>query len=309
MTVVERWIEDPCEVNSLRITPEADASRGRIAWDPAQSLWNGGMTAAALICAPLVFSWSGLAVFVVLTGALILTGHSVGYHRRLIHRSFECPLWVEHALVYAGVLAGMAGPLGIIRSHDMRDWAQRRATCHEALRNGGGAWRDYWNSLHARLVLDRPPIFAPPETVARDRFYRFLERTWMLHQLPVALVLYVAGGWSWVVWGVCVRIAATVTGHWWVGHVAHNRGPQTWLVDGAGVQAHDVPWAAWLTMGEAWHNNHHAWPGSARIGLYRGQADWGWLFIRLLERLGLAWGVRTPERMPPRPLTAVEAGR
>ena len=47
----------------------------------------------------------------------------------------------------------------------------------------------------------------------------------------------------------------------------------------------------------AWHNNHHAFPGSARIGLYPGQSDWGFRFIQLLERLGLAWDVRTPDAM------------
>ena len=82
--------------------------------------------------------------------------------------------------------------------------------------------------------------------------------------------------------------------------MAHRHGPQTWLVDGSGVQAHDVPWAAIPTMGEAWHNNHHAYPGSARLGLYPGQSDWGFAFILMLERLGLAWDVRTPDRLPAR---------
>jgi len=61
-----------------------------------------------------------------------------------------------------------------------------------------------------------------------------------------------------------------------------------------------VPWAAIPTMGEALHNNHHAFPGSACIGLYPGQSDWGFRFIQLLERLGLAWEVRTPEVMAER---------
>ncbi len=58
-------------------------------------------------------------------------------------------------------------------------------------------------------------------------------------------------------------------------------------------------------MGEAWHNNHHAFPGSARIGLYPGQSDWGYVFIRLLERLELARNVVLPEHLPPRHLLFV----
>jgi stearoyl-CoA desaturase (delta-9 desaturase) len=50
-------------------------------------------------------------------------------------------------------------------------------------------------------------------------------------------------------------------------------------------------------MGEAWHNNHHAFPGSARIGLYPGQSDWGYTFILTLERLGLAWNIALPEHL------------
>jgi stearoyl-CoA desaturase (delta-9 desaturase) len=98
-----------------------------------------------------------------------------------------------------------------------------------------------------------------------------------------------------------MRVCVSVTGHWLVGRLAHRHGPQTWIVEGSGIQAHDVPWAAIPTMGEAWHNNHHAFPGSARLGLYPGQADWGFGFIRFLERLGLAWDVRTPETLPARP--------
>jgi stearoyl-CoA desaturase (delta-9 desaturase) len=117
----------------------------------------------------------------------------------------------------------------------------------------------------------------------------------MAQQLPIAMLLYLAGGWPWVIWGVCVRVSTCVTGHWFVGHLAHRRGPQTWLVETAGVQAHDVPWAAFPTMGEAWHNNHHAFPGSARIGLYPGQSDWGYAVIAAMARSGLAWDVITPE--------------
>ena len=53
-------------------------------------------------------------------------------------------------------------------------------------------------------------------------------------------------------------------------------------------------------MGESWRNNHHAFPGSAKLGLYPGQADLGWVLIRTLEALGLAWDIVTPERLPPR---------
>jgi sn-1 stearoyl-lipid 9-desaturase len=287
-------------VNTLVETEACSPVVGIVRWDPVHSLWNGGMLAAALVLGPLLFSWSAFALFLVLTGGSILLGHSVGFHRRLIHRSFECPLWLERVLVWVGTCVGMSGPFWMIRTHDLRDWAQRQPDCHDYLAHRRPMLVDAWWQLHCRLQLTRPPSFDLGR-VGRDPFYRFLEATWMAQQVPIAFLLFLVGGWSWVVWGVCARVSASVTGHWFVGHLAHRRGPQSWLVRGAGVQAHDVPWAALPTMGEAWHNNHHAFPGSARIGLYPGQSDWGFAFVRLLERIGLAWDVILPEQLPPRP--------
>ena len=298
---------DPYAVHSLR-TQDAEPVSGRVVWDPLHSLWNGGMLLAAAILAPLTWSWSALGVFLLTIGPTLLLGHSVGFHRRLIHRSFDCPLWLEMVLTWFGTAVGMNGPLSMIRIHDTRDWAQRQSDCHGYFGHRGSMLGDAWRQLHCRLDLDRPPVFAPAPQIAGNRFYRFLEQTWMLHQAPIAAALYLGGGWPWVIWGVCVRVSASVTGHWFVGHLAHRTGPQTWLVDGAGVQAHDVPWAAIPTMGEAWHNNHHAYPGSARMGLYPGQFDPGFWFIRLLETLGLAWGIRTPDTLPPRPLLVSARG-
>jgi len=287
---------DRCSVNTLIESPGSSPVAGVVVWDPVHSLWNGGMLAASLVFAPILFSWSALTVFVLLTGGTLLLGHSVGFHRRLIHRSFECPVWLERILVWGGTAVGMSGPLWMIRTHDLRDWAQRQSDCHDYLSHRRPMPIDAWWQMHCRLKLAHPPAF-DLGAAGRDRFYRFLEASWMLQQLPIAAVLYLGGGWAWVVWGVCVRVSVSVTGHWFVGHLAHRRGPQSWLVKDAGVQAHDVPWAAIPTMGEAWHNNHHAFPGSARIGLYPGQSDWGYVFILALERVGLAWNIALPEHL------------
>lgn len=287
-------MEDGCRVNSLVETPGSSPVEGRVVWDPVHSLWNGSMMLGALLIAPFVATASAVAVSLSLTAVFLLLGHSVGFHRRLIHRSFDCPLWLERLLVWAGTCVGMGGPLWMIRTHDLRDWAQRQSDCHDYLAHRRPMLMDGWWQIHCRLMLAQPPSFDLGRA-GSDPFYRFLERTWIWQQAPVAALLFLGGGLPWLVWGICVRIFLSVTGHWFVGHLAHRRGPQTWLVRDAGVQAHDVPWAGIPTMGEAWHNNHHAYPGSARIGLYPGQSDYGYNFIQLLERLGLAWNIRLPE--------------
>ena len=280
--------------------PDTDAVLGSVHWAPAKSLWWFVMAGAGLIGAPLTFSWPALFVFLVLTAATICLGHSLGMHRRLIHRSFECPLWLEYFLVYCGVLVGMAGPFGIIRQHDIRDWAQRKNACHPYLAHRNPLLVDGWWQLHCALRLQHPPMLAIERRVREDRFYRFLEAAMMAQQLPLALLLYWLGGWSFVFWGIGLRVFLSLTGHWLIGWLAHNQGPRSYLVQGAGVQGYNVPKAGLVSMGEAWHNNHHAFPASARLGLHDGEIDLGWQVLLVLRRLGLVWNLNTPETLPHR---------
>ncbi|MES2985267.1 MAG: acyl-CoA desaturase [Pseudomonadota bacterium] len=291
---------DVYKVNSLEIGPQVDPLHGKVTWDAARSIWNGSMLFGALFIAPFFFTWGAFAVFLIGLEITLCCGHSVGFHRRLIHRTFECPKWVERVLVYLGVLVGMHGPFWVIRSHDIRDWAQRQRHCHPYLCHGDGILNDgLWN-LHYTLKLDHPPTFDAGKGIADDWFYIFLQRTWMWHQLPLAIIFYAVGGWPWVMWGVVARVAAGVHMHWFVGYLCHTHGSQDWLVDDGAVQARNVHWAAIPSMGECWHNNHHAFPASARHGVYPGQIDIGYQFVRLLERLGLASNIQTPDKLPPR---------
>jgi stearoyl-CoA desaturase (delta-9 desaturase) len=288
------------KVNSLGGLELADAGSGTLVWDAPRSLWNMGMIIAALVLGPFTFSWSALAVFLGLAAVTLCVGHSVGFHRRLIHHSFECPKWLERVMIYFGVLVGMGGPLWTVGLHDIRDWAQRQENCHWFLRHGKSALADGFYYLNFRLIFDRPPRFDAGPGISDDRFYRFLQRTWMLHQIPVAMLLYWLGGWPWLAWGVIVRVAVCFTMHWYIAHVAHRRGDQDWFVEDAAVQGYNIAWLAIPTMGESWHCNHHAFPASACHGLYPGQVDPGFWFVRLLERMGLAWDIRLPANLPPR---------
>jgi stearoyl-CoA desaturase (delta-9 desaturase) len=67
------------------------------------------------------------------------------------------------------------------------------------------------------------------------------------------------------------------------------------------VQGRNVRWTSLLTMGECWHNNHHAYPGSARLGLAPGEWDPGWWVLSALASIGLVWSIRLPEHLPARP--------
>src|SRR4051812_32554218 len=109
-------------VNPPRIgVTAADPRFGRVVYAPAKSLWIGLITLVALVGCAFTFSWDALLVFLASTTAVLLLGHSLGMHRKLIHDSYACPLWLEHFFVYCGVLVGLAGPHSMVRIHDMRD--------------------------------------------------------------------------------------------------------------------------------------------------------------------------------------------
>jgi len=282
-------------------TDDTSAIEGTVHWRPTKSLWVSTMTLTAVIGGPIYFSWSALLLFLATTAITVCFGHSLGMHRRLIHRAFDCSSVVERLLVYLGTLVGMAGPYGMIRQHDIRDWAQRKPSCHAYLAHRSSFLRDGFWQLHCELKLANPPDLIVERRVRDDRFYEFIERTWMAQQLPWAALFFVIGGVPWIIWGIAVRVAISVTGHWLVGYFAHNRGPRSWHIEGAGVQGFNVPYCGFITMGEAWHNNHHAFPSSARLGVRRGEADPGWWVLVLMSRLGLVWNVKTPEMLPTRP--------
>lgn len=284
-------------LSTQRVTAlqQSDSVNGRVTWMPTKSLWTSAITSLAVIAGPATASLDAIAVFISTTAITICLGHSVGMHRLLIHRSFTAPLWLERLLVYLGTLVGMAGPFGMIFAHDMRDWAQRQTHCHDMHAHRRSFFKDAWWQMHCALLLDNPPRFTIEPRIANDPFYRFLEKTWMLQQLPWAILFYVIGGWSWFVWGIAVRVAVSLTGHWLIGHFAHRRGDQGWAVDGVAVQGYNVSGAGLVTFGEAYHGNHHAYPSSAKLGLERGQIDLGWWFIQGLAYLGVASNIQTPE--------------
>ena len=262
--------------------------------DWPKAIWNGGLIATTLIAGPVFFTWSAFVMFLILTYLTLLIGHSVGMHRMLIHRTFQCGKVLERALIYIGVVVGVAGPFGIIRVHDLRDWAQRQPRCHDFFAHRRSLARDLTWQLFYRFRFDRPPRLTIESRIADDPFYRFLEATWRWQQIPLAAVLYLIGGWPWVVWGVCARVVVSTVGHWTITYFCHNPGERRWIVQGAYVQASNLPGLGVLTYGECWHNNHHAFPESARIGLEAGQHDPGWLVISTLRRLGWVWNVGEP---------------
>lgn len=290
------------EIPRMRL-PNANTNPrdGKVRWAPVKSLWFSLHAAVALIGGCLTFSWDAVIVAFGFTVGTLCLGHSIGLHRLLIHRSFECPRWLEYGLVHLGTLVGMGGPFRMLYLHDIRDWSQRHEACHAYFIHRNPIWKDFLWQLHCDIRLDHPPKFQIEPRVANDRIFQWMDRTWMLQQLPWTALFLAIGGVSWVVWGICVRVTVSLIGHWLIGYFAHNAGTRDWHLNGHAVQGYNLPYAGLITMGESWHNNHHAFPGSARLGLRDSQIDPGWWALCALRNLGLVWNLRLPADLPERP--------
>lgn len=273
------------------------AGAGEVRADPVKIAWVGSMIALGTVGSALTITAGAVVLFIAFTALTLCLGHSLGMHRRFIHRSYDCPKWLEYLFVHLGVLVGLAGPLGMLKTHDTRDWAQRQTNCHDYFSHKQIWYRDLWWQLFCSIELKDEPRIVIEDAIKEDRVYWWMERTWMLQQVPFAALFYWLGGWSWVFWGICTRTSVSVFGHWLIGYFAHNKGGRSWHVPGAAVQGYNVPWCALLTMGESWHNNHHAFPGSARLGVKKGQWDPGWWVLRLLTRVGLVKNAVTYESL------------
>ena len=122
-----------------------------------------------------------------------------------------------------------------------------------------------------------------------DRYYRWLSRKYYVPLLVVGVMLLIFGGWSVMLWGVFLRVTVMLHATWLVNSATHLWGRTRFET---GDDSRNSWWVALLTFGEGWHNNHHAYPTSARHGLRWYEIDLNWWGIRALQVLGLAHGIK-----------------
>jgi fatty-acid desaturase len=239
---------------------------------------------------PSNFSWSAVGVALVLywvTGGL---GITLGWHRMVSHRSFQTPKWLEYLLVFFGTLAVQGGPIwwvGLHRHHHL--YSDQGVDHHDS--NKGFWWSHMQWMFHDVPAEEEVPRFT--KDIADDPVYKFLDDYFLLIQVALGVVLYLIGGWSFVVWGIFARLVLVYHCTWLVNSATHKFGYRTYE---AGDNSTNCWWVALLTYGEGWHNNHHAYQYSARHGMKWWEFDMTWMTIRLLQALGLATKVKLVEQ-------------
>jgi fatty-acid desaturase len=245
------------------------------------------------LCAliPGTFSWGPVALAVALYYVTGAWGICLGYHRVLTHRSLAVPRPVEGQLAILGVLALQGGPIDWIATHRKHHaHTDADGDPHDIHR---GFWWSHMQWLYrpnaARLSAAEMARLAPD--LVSSPFYRFLQNSHVLWTLGLAVILFALGGWPFVIWGIFVRAVVTYHITWLVNSAAHFSGYQSYRT---GDRSTNNWWVALLAWGEGWHNNHHAFPFSARHGLRWFEFDATWVTIKVLAWLRIASDVKLP---------------
>jgi stearoyl-CoA desaturase (delta-9 desaturase) len=241
---------------------------------------------------PMFFSWSAVAVAI---GLYVLTGMGItlAYHRLLTHRSLSVPRFVEYALAICGVLALQGGPIEWVAQHRAHHAnTDRDGDPHDS--HKGMPWAHIeWLFRTNKDRVDPKDRSRWAADLIKDPFYRAVERYNVLITVLLGVILLLIGGWSWVVWGVFARLVFTYHCTWLVNSASHAVGYQTYRTNDRSTNNW---WVALLTFGEGWHNNHHAFPFSARHGLRWFEFDPTYWTIKAMAWLRLARNVKLPTR-------------
>ncbi len=243
-------------------------------------------------------------------GGILVTGLgiTVGYHRLLTHRSFETYRGFRWMWMILGALAMQKSPLEWCathrKHHALSDSPEDPHTPH----HHGDGW---WNSLrgivyaHMGWLVTGHIIYTDqrkyvPDLIA-DPVAVWIHRTWEFVWIPLSLAIptaiagVVTGTWQGAamgfLWGGIVRTFLVHHITWSINSLCHLVGRRDFDVKD---ESRNNALCGIMCLGEGWHNNHHAFPTSARHGLLWWQFDLSWLVIRLMERLGLAWNVQLP---------------
>jgi stearoyl-CoA desaturase (delta-9 desaturase) len=239
------------------------------------------------------FHWLDLALF---AGFCVVCafGTTIGFHRYFTHRGFEAKTPVRVVLAILGCMT-MQGPItqwvtDHRKHHALSDKPGDPHSPHGHGNPISGFWHAHVGWMFSNLGMEQGREYG--KDLYDDRLIRTVDR---LYLVWVALSLglpFLIGGLEGLVWGGLIRIAAYQHATFSVNSICHMFGRKDYR---SRDEARNNWLVALLVFGEGWHNNHHAFPVSARHGLGRRQLDVSWWVIRGLEQLGLVWDVRVPD--------------
>ena len=247
--------------------------------------------------------WQDLVVLLI-SYILTIVGVTVGYHRLFTHRSFKTSRPLRALFAVLGSAAVEGPVIEWVSTHRKHHaFTDVPGDPHSPHVDHGVGWRGAISGLfHAHVGwmfrgIDRANPGRYATDLLADPMIRFVDRAFLLwvllglafpFGLGVALTGSIIGGLTGLLWGGAVRILFLHHATFSINSLCHFFGRRSF---NTGDESRNLAWLALPTFGEAWHNNHHAFPTSAYHGLTRRQLDPGGWLINALERVGLAWDV------------------
>ena len=250
---------------------------------------------AGALAAIFEFSWGALALAVLLWWIAGSLGIGMGYHRLLTHRGYKTPKWMEYLLTVCGTLALEGGPIPWVGTHRLHHQNTDKEGDPHSPRDGG-FWAHIGWVLTGQSMQGNSTVLYPyvPE-LRKDRFHRWISLWHWVPMTILAVLLLAIGGWRYVLWGIFLRTVIGLHTTWLVNSATHMWGRQRFSTRD---QSRNSLWVALLTFGEGWHNNHHAYPQTARHGMAWYEVDPNWYGIWILRVLRLAWDVKVQQLAP-----------
>jgi stearoyl-CoA desaturase (Delta-9 desaturase) len=240
-------------------------------------------------------SWGSVGWILGLYGLRMLATTAI-YHRLLTHKSYQAPTWLLRLGCVIGASAGQMGP-SWWKAHHLahHQYADLPRDPHSPYQPYSDLKGLYW-SQGGWLLSNH---FFPeklPQDVEKDRFLQVLDRLHFVPLIALAALSYGLGGLEYL---GAFFLSTTLLFHGvqTVNSISHLWGTQPFVNQD---NSYNNPWVALLTLGEGWHNLHHAFPSSSRHGItLEGQKvvylpDPTYAFLQGLEFLGLASHLRVP---------------
>ncbi|MCH5376601.1 MAG: acyl-CoA desaturase [Planctomycetes bacterium] len=287
---------------------------------PDEAPWTDKLTMLLAVVFPLLgcvaaivllwqVGWMGWLYVGLLVGGWLVSelGITIGFHRLLSHGSFQTYRWMRVLWMTLGALSVQGSPLvwcAVHRRHHQR--SDQHGDPHSPHLHGKGWWNvlrgfyyshmgwlftGYWSWPDRQRYV--PDLMADRWLVACDKMYYL----WVLASLGIPAAIGGLATASWMgallglLWGGLVRVFIAHHITWSINSVCHVFGSREFETRD---HSRNNLLFGLLAQGEGWHNNHHAFPRSARHGLRWWQFDLSWILIRTMELVGLAWNVRTP---------------
>jgi len=255
--------------------------------------WTGSTAFILVHALPLAAIWTGVTRFDLLLCAALFAVRmffiTAGYHRYFSHRSFKTSRLMQFVLAFGGGMAAQKGALwwGAHHRHHHR-YSDQPEDIHSPMKG-------FWWSHIGWIACDRynATEYGAIKDLGQYPELRFLNEHHWIPPITLGLACFLAGGWSTLWTGFFLSTLLTYHATFLINSATHLFGRRRYALNDT---SRNSLLMALLTFGEGWHNNHHHYQASAKMGFYWWEIDISYSLLKLLSWFGLVWDLRTPPR-------------